>query len=128
MLNRKRSILRSNLVACCLFGAGLASAQTKSARVPTGRKSAEKITAAARRFAKKEFGSDVEFSWVCNPKKNIYADDGNGSFAEVPTQQGCGTKYYQKDVSKVDGKFPVRIGCQCGANVRAFANLQRFRA
>jgi len=75
----------------------------------------------------KTFGADVEYSYFCNPNKNIYADDGAGGTQEVQ-QAGCGTRYYQKDVAKVDGVQPLRVACQCGASVRANANLQRFRS
>lgn len=84
-----------------------------------------------------EFGADVEWNWFCNPKKAIYVDNGQGGLQEVPAQMGCETSYYQKDVPKQLAdpnnpesaqEFPLRITCQCGANIRAFANLVRFRA
>jgi hypothetical protein len=89
------------------------------------------------KHANGEFGADVEWNWFCNPKKNIYADNGQGATQEVAGQAGCGTSYYQKDVPKVaqdpndpnsPQEFPLRITCQCGANIRAFANITRFRA
>jgi len=75
----------------------------------------------------KQWGADIEFSWVCNPNKNIYSVNDAGTAVEVEGQKGCGAKYYQRDIAKVEGKFPVRIECSCGAQVRAFANLTRFR-
>ncbi len=92
------------------------------------------------KHANAEFGADVEWNWFCNPKKDIYTDNGQGGLSEVPGTKGCGTSYYQKDIK--DGGmmvpsdpenpnspkvFPLRIECSCGANVRAFANLVRFR-
>lgn len=84
-----------------------------------------------------EFAADVEWSWKCSASKPIYVDNGQGGLQEVPNQLGCGTAYYQKDVDRVLSNpedpnspkiFPLRIGCTCGGNVRAFANLVRFRA
>lgn len=83
-----------------------------------------------------EFSADVEWNWFCNDKKPIYADNGQGALTEVPNQMGCGTSFYQKDIEKVSAdpanpespkEFPLRITCTCGANVRAFANLTRYR-
>ncbi len=48
-------------------------------------------------------------------------------------QKGCDTRYYQKDVDKVpnaDGTamvFPTIITCQCGARLRAYGQIARFR-
>lgn len=85
-----------------------------------------------------EFTAEVTWNWFCNPKKSIYVDNGQGGLTEVSNQVGCDTTYYQRDVDKVLSNpedpaspkvFPLRITCtQCGANVRAFANLQNFRA
>lgn len=83
-----------------------------------------------------EFTADVEFNWFCNDKKDIFVDNGQGGYTQVTGTKGCGTSYYQKDIEKVLSNpedpasarvFPVRIQCQCGANVRAFPNLVRFR-
>lgn len=88
-----------------------------------------------QKHAGQEFSADVTLNWFCNPRKNIYVDNGQGGLSEVE-QAGCGTSYYQKDVPKVLANpqdptspqvFPVRITCQCGGNIRAFANLERFR-
>lgn len=87
-----------------------------------------------------EFTADVEWSWRCNDKRPIFVDNGAGGYEEVPTQMGCGAGYYQKDIEKVPADpgdaqspkvYPLRITCStpgCGGNVRAFANLVRFRA
>lgn len=82
-------------------------------------------------FAGKEFGADVEWSYYCSPKKDIYADDGAGGTQKVEGKAGCGARYYQSQVGKVEGKQPLRITCgnpECGASIRAFANLSAFRA
>lgn len=98
----------------------------------------------AREFSKhanSEFGGDIEWSWFCNPKRNIFTDNGAGGLSEVEGQKGCGNSWYQKDI-KEGGLlilsnpedpasarvYPLRITCPCGGNVRAFANLVRFRA
>lgn len=90
-----------------------------------------------QKHANAEFSVEVTWNWFCNPKKDIYADNGQGGLTEVTGQKGCGATYYQRDVEKVPSNpedpnsakvFPFRITCTCGANVRAFANLQNFRA
>ena len=94
-------------------------------------------------FAGKEFSADVEWSWRCNPDKPIRVEAEGGGYVEVPEQNGCGARYYQKDVAKVHANpddptsplvYPVRITCgggtpeaPCGASVRAYGNLVRFR-
>jgi len=81
------------------------------------------------------FLSDVNWSWNCGSQRNIYVANGQGGYQEVQ-QLGCGTSYRQRDVQKVASDpgnphsplvFPLRITCQCGAAVRAFANLGNFR-
>lgn len=83
-----------------------------------------------------EFGADVEWSWRCRPDQDIRVDNGQGGTSTVEGQKGCGTRYYQKDVEKVLSNpddpnsaqvFPLRITCQCGAQLRAFPNLARYR-
>lgn len=82
-------------------------------------------------FAGKEFNAQVEYQWYCNPKKHIWVASGeDGSTAEVE-QDGCGARYYQKDVQKVDGKYPERITCggndgSCGASLRAMEQLSNI--
>ena len=91
------------------------------------------------------FGSDLEWSWYCNNKRAARWDDGEGGSAEVANDQGepikgCGTRHYESTVSKVamtdaegnsiGAEYPLRITCtndQCGASLRAFGNLTRFR-
>jgi hypothetical protein len=97
------------------------------------------------KHAGQTFTADVEWSWNCNPRRAArfegVNEDGTPSGAyetvddpssalegdDAGKRAGCGTRYYQNDVPKVDGKAPLRITCQCGASVRAFANLTRFR-
>lgn len=87
-----------------------------------------------QKFAGKDFGATVEFSWRCNPDKPIYIDDGSGTGATTkhPDEKpGCGARYYQRDVPKVNGEYPVRITCsnpECNANIKAYANLTDFTA
>lgn len=91
------------------------------------------------------FTADVEWSWSCNDRRPAYFEavdeqgQPSGQFGPMddPTsalegedagkRAGCGRRYYASDVPKVDGQFPLRITCECGASVRAFANLTRFR-
>jgi hypothetical protein len=90
--------------------------------------------------AGREFTATSEFSYRCSDTREIYVDDGNGGQAKVEGKMGCGTRYYQRDVSKVLSDpgdpaspkvYPVRITCSnpdCGASVRAFPNLTGFKA
>ncbi len=90
---------------------------------------------AFQKYAGKEFGATEEFSWRCDAKRAAYFDDGNGGTAKVDDgaggeRVGCGARYYQRDVPKVEGGYPVRITCsnpECGASVRAFPNLTGFK-
>lgn len=105
----------------------LAAALGAEARPANNRAWVEWLISQAQ--AGKQFAADIEFSYQCRADKPIYADDGNGTVQEVPNQMGCGMRYYQKDAPKAeDGSFALRITCQCGASLRANANLVRFRA
>lgn len=79
------------------------------------------------------FGADVELNWSCNPKRNIRVEVDGGQLVEadgtngIAEQKGCGARYYQRDVEQVDGKFPSRVNCNCGAVLFANENLTRFR-
>lgn len=106
---------------------------------------AKKLIAQSQTAGGKTFQADVEWGWSCNPNRAARFDDGNGQFIEVPQTdgdgapmkdpntgepipvKGCGKRYYEGQVDKVDGKVPLRITCECGANVRAFPNLTRFK-
>jgi len=84
---------------------------------------------ALQKYAGKDFGATVEFSYRCNPERDAYFDDGAGGQAKVEGRVGCGARYYQRDVAKVEGVQPVRITCsnpECGASIRAFPNLSGF--
>ena len=86
----------------------------------------------------KEFGAILEYSYNCNPNRDAYFDDGTGGTQTVEGRVGCGTRRYQRDVSKVFSNpedpssplvQPVRIVCpnpDCGASIRAFPNLTGF--
>ena len=88
-----------------------------------------------------EFTADVEWGWNCSQTRDIYVDNGQGGSMQLEGKKGCGSRYYQKDVDmlKVPSNpddpnspkvFPLRITCsnpECGATIRAFPNLVRFR-
>lgn len=82
--------------------------------------------------AKKEFGADIRFSWRCSDQRNIRVKDAQGAVQEVEGRKGCGTGYYQEDLPNggkdASGMVPTQIQCQCGALLRAFANLDNIRA
>ena len=101
-------------------------------------------------IAGKEFSAEQEFSYRCDPRRaaRFYADDGslttidetrsaedlaalgleplNGDDAGL--QGGCGKRYYQSAVPKIEGQQPTEISCTvCGATIRAFGNLRAFK-
>jgi len=77
----------------------------------------------------KEFSADLRYSWKCSPDRNIRVKDAAGAIQEVENQKGCGTAYYQEDVPKAaDGTTPYEITCQCGAVLKAFANMDNIRS
>lgn len=82
--------------------------------------------------AKKQFGADIRYSWKCSVDRNIRVRDEAGAIQEVEGRKGCGTSYYQEDLEKggkdATGNVPTQIACQCGAVLRAFANLDNIRS
>lgn len=83
------------------------------------------------KHAGQEFGADISWSWSCNDQRNIRIRTEQDTVEEVEGQPGCGKRYYTKDVPKnEDGTYPLHITCAgegCGADLRAFASLERFR-
>jgi hypothetical protein len=81
-----------------------------------------------KRHGGKEFGADLRYSWRCSTDRDIRARDQNGAVQPVEGQKGCGNAFYQEDVPKqADGTTPYEITCQCGALLRAFANMDNLR-
>lgn len=88
------------------------------------------------KHAGETFKADIERSWFCNPNRNIRTAEGDRT-VEVEGKLGCGARYYMKDVEKVLSDpndpnspkvYPERITCGgCGAEIRGFSNLVRFR-
>src|SRR5262245_47408355 len=78
----------------------------------------------------KEFGADLRYSWRCSKDRDIRAKDAQGQVQVVEGKKGCGEAYYQEDVPKgADNQVPYEITCgQCGALLRAFANLDNLRS
>ena len=95
--------------------------------------------AAAQHLANREVNIDWEFSWYCNDKKFIRVNDPANGIQVLdgqdgkPEQKGCGKRYYMKDVQKIPSEkypgemeFPVRITCECDAELRAYGQIGRF--
>jgi hypothetical protein len=87
-----------------------------------------------RKHAGKEFGGDIRYSWRCDDKRHIRVETKDAvsgarmGVQEVETQNGCGNAFYGDDVPRLpDGTTPLEITCQCGALLRAFANLDNLR-
>lgn len=89
--------------------------------------------------AGKSFGIDWEYQYSCNENKPIRVDDPqNGTLVldgkdGRPEQKGCGKRYYQTNVDKIPNdktgtmEYPQEITCECGAVLRAFGQIARFR-
>jgi hypothetical protein len=79
--------------------------------------------------AGKQFGADLRYSWRCSKDRDIRARDAQGQVQVVEGKKGCGEAYYAEDVPKdAAGNTPYEITCgQCGALLRAFANLDNLR-
>lgn len=82
--------------------------------------------------AKKTFGADIRFSWRCSEQRNIRVKTGEGALQEMEGRTGCGTAIYQEDLPNGGkdqaGQVPTQVQCQCGAVLRAFANLDNIRS
>ena len=93
-------------------------------------KSNREYMQAVQRYAGKEFGADLRYSWRCSPDRDIRARDQAGQVQVVEGKKGCGESYYQEDVPKNPaGETPYEIQCgNCGALLRAFANLDNIRS
>lgn len=83
-----------------------------------------------QRHVNKQFGADLRYSWRCSKDRDIRARDTAGQVQVVEGHKGCGEAYYQEDVPKsADGSVPYEITCgNCGALLRAFANLDNLRS
>lgn len=85
--------------------------------------------------AGKEFSADWEWSAFCNPKRDIYGEDGK----VIEGVKGCGKRHYSDSFKGKDG-YNDRLICDgqvesstqpgtkesCNASIRAFGNLTRF--
>jgi len=97
--------------------------------------------AALNQYAGRFFGGDVELQASCNPKAPIRGTDNQ----PVEGTHGCGQRYYNADIPRIDGIYQVRFTCggqieerdfqaggvlvkrQCGSILRAFPQIARFR-
>jgi len=80
------------------------------------------------------FLAENKLTAACNPKRDIYKDS-----KQVAGQKGCGKKWSSDPYTpktgpavialpKDEGGFVTRLTCDvCGAEIRAFGNLQGFR-
>jgi hypothetical protein len=85
---------------------------------------------ALQRHAGREFGAEIHYSWKCSADREIRVRDNAGQIQVVEGKKGCGEPYYQEDVPKgPNGEIPYEITCgNCGALLRAFANLDNLRS
>jgi hypothetical protein len=79
--------------------------------------------------AGKEFGADLRYSWKCSRDRDIRVRQTDGNVTVVEGKKGCNEAYYNEQVpNNPDGTKPYEIVCQCGALLRAFANLDNLRS
>jgi hypothetical protein len=85
---------------------------------------------AMQKHAGKEFGGDIRYSWRCDKTRDVRVRDSQGQIQVIDGKPGCGATYYQDDVSKgQNGEVPFEVTCEdCGALLRAFANLDNIRS
>jgi hypothetical protein len=93
-------------------------------------KSNREYMQAVQRHGGKEFGADLRYSWRCSKDRDIRVRDQANQIQTVEGKKGCGESYYQEDVQKnADGSVPYEVTCSnCGALLRAFANLDNLRS
>lgn len=104
------------------------------------RTNAEFVQACMQLLASKEFGADIEWSGFCNPQNDAYFafdDEKGGTLYDTAREEGatenkkgCGERVYQKDWTKdaAAGGFAARKQCRCGAWLRPYPQLVRFKA
>jgi hypothetical protein len=105
--------------------------------VPKGKKNSDYAKALTAACAEgKQFVADVEWYVKCDKKKDIYKEG-----KVVPGVKGCGAEYAQEsykkrkdqtvvgEIPRVNGtnKFSYRFECTCGAELRVFPSLRRYR-
>jgi hypothetical protein len=83
---------------------------------------------ALQKYAGKQFGADIRYSWKCSKDRDVRARDAQGQVTVLEGRKGCGESYYQESRNAA-GEVPYEITCQnCGAWLRAFANLDNLRS
>lgn len=84
---------------------------------------------AVSKHAGARFMADNTWSAFCNKAKPRYIEV-DGQVVEDPDKTpGCGENYYMRDIPRdAEGYYMERFTCKkCGASLRAFQNLERFR-
>lgn len=119
--------------------------QVLAPKDPRPRTNREYLTQFEKVAPGREIGGDIEWNWRCDTKRHIRVADPNneGKTLELngengtDARMGCGNKYYQRDVPKVDkdgnentpgAEYPRTVDCQCGAILFANENISNFKA
>ena len=85
------------------------------------------------KHASAEFEANIEWSAWCNKNKGVRVqqtdEEGNTTLVVNEEQMGCGARVYQRDIPQDENNnFVEQFGCpDCGAVLRAFANLGQFK-
>jgi hypothetical protein len=83
------------------------------------------------------FGADVEWNGYCNPTKDAifaFPDDKGGQVFEpakeegaTENRKGCGKRIYSSKWPHDANGYAPRATCECGASIRPFAQLVRYK-
>jgi hypothetical protein len=97
----------------------------------------EFITVALQTLPGQAFGADIEWNGFCNPKNDaVFAFPGEGGEtvyepalddATNQAKKGCGERVYMNKWPREKGVYAARAQCKCGAVLRPFAQLVRFK-
>lgn len=96
------------------------------------------VRAALSKYGGHEVRFDLEWNTNCSKERTAYwvTEDENGVRTTVPMtgedgseQKGCGSRYYLQQWTKDEnGRYVYELTCQCGAQLRPFAQVRNFKA
>ncbi len=100
---------------------------------------AQFIALALQVLPSQEFGADVEWQGFCNPKNDAYFaftnekgetvyETAKRQATDTENAKGCGERIYSNKWPRTPEGYAPRAQCKCGAWIRPFAQLARFKA
>ena len=98
----------------------------------------EFIALALQVLPSQQFSADIEWNGYCNPKNDAYFAFQNEKKETIyepardegatENRKGCGNRIYQSKWPHDATGYAARAQCECGAFIRPFAQLVRFKA